>query len=232
MWKRCFGTELPSTLRKRVTNGWIAQQLADHFGAQVIAGFDDYDKENAYNAAFLFSPQRSAPERYEKRTLMPAVEYIPPFAAAFLSTHFGLISSFDEGTEAKVFASRVPLGIAICSDEAYSDIVRQQRANGAELLVSISNDGWYPYSRLSRQHFEQGRLRAAENGVPLVRSCNTGVTGVIDCFGKSLAELPVDDGQVHVLCFDVPLRSFPTLYTFWGDRAVLLIALLFIVALI
>lgn len=225
LWKKCLRTELPATLKKRVSNGWIAQQLADHLGAQVVAGFDDYEKEHSYNAAFLFSPQKLAPERYEKRTLMPAVEYVPPFAAQFLSTHFGLTSSFDEGVEAKVFASRVPLGIAICSDEAYSDIVRQERAKGAELLVSISNDGWYPRSRLSRQHFEQGRLRAAENGAPLVRSCNTGVTGVIDCFGKSLAELPVDDGQVHVLYFDVPLRSFPTLYTFWGDRAILFLAL-------
>lgn len=225
IWNRCFGGQAPEVKKTRVTNGWIAQRLADQFGAQVIAGFDDYEPEKSYNAAFLFSPGSSHPQRYEKRTLMPAVEYIPPWAAQFLLTYFHIGSSFDPGTEPKIFSSRVPLGLSICSDEAYSHIMRELRIQGAGLLVSISNDGWYPRSRLSRQHFEQGRLRAAENGVPLVRSCNTGITGGIDCFGKSIGELPAEDQLLDVLYLDVPLRSFSTLYTWWGDRAILLLSL-------
>lgn len=218
-----FGVQTPSKEKGRVTNGWIAQKLADRFGAQVIAGFDDYEPKRAYNAAFSFLPGKTKPERYEKRILMPIAEYVPSIVSGFLS-----IPSFDAGITPTVFSSKDPLevsiGVSICSDEAYSHLVREQRLQGAELLVSISNDGWYPHSRLSRQHFEQGRLRAAENGAPLVRSCNTGITGGIDCFGKSIGELAHE--ELGVLYLDVPLRSFPTLYTWWGDRTILLLSLL------
>lgn len=226
LWKKCFESELPPVECTKMSNGQIAQQLAEHFGAQVIIGFDDYELKHSYNAAFLFSPHAQTPERYEKRMLVPGGEYIPAIAAQFASTHFGIQSSFEAGNKPKLFSSRVPIGISICSDEVYSGVIRELRVQGAELLVSISNDGWYPRSRLARQHFEHGRLRAAENGVPLLRSCNTGITGAIDCFGNAIATLPEGDQLKDILYLDLPLRSFPTLYSWWGDRAILLLSLI------
>lgn len=211
----------------KVNNLFLAQALANHYKANLIIGLDahDLDSERKFNAAFHFHPQGKLPERYEKRVLVPLGEYIPlqnwgPLID-FIQDQFGIGDSFDMGTEAKVFQGPLPIGIAICLEEIYTDLLRDLRRAGAELFVSISNDVWFPDSRLSRQHFDHGRIRAVENGVCILRSCNTGVTGGIDSFGRPLACLPVADDASGALIFSLPVHHYKTLYTWWGDRAIL-----------
>jgi apolipoprotein N-acyltransferase len=218
----------------RVSNAFLLQSLANQYDAHVISGLDDSDFNKRYNAAFHFAPGNRPYERYEKQVLVPVGEYVPlrnwRRFAQFVGEQFGIHSSFDPGIEGKIFNASVPIGISICLEETFSGLIRDLRLKGAEILVNITNDVWFPNSKLPRQHFDHGRVRAAENGVPLLRACNTGFTGVIDCFGSSLAQLPVSEKNPNVLYFSIPVRSFSTLYTWWGDQAILGISALSVIS--
>ncbi len=212
------------------SNAFLLQSLANQHNAHVIAGLDDSDFNRRYNAAFHFQPNNLPYERYEKRILAPVAEYVPlpnwRRFARFIATQFGIYSSFDPGVEAKVFKAQVPIGISICLEETFSGLTRELRLKGAELFVNLTNDAWFPRSKLPQQHFHHGRVRAIENGVPLIRACNTGITCAIDSFGRPIAELPPSESKAGVLYFTLPIRSYATLYTFWGDGAILLISAL------
>lgn len=210
----------------RVSNVFILQTIANELGAQVVAGLDDVDATGKYNAAFHFRPGRVTYERYEKRVLVPIGEYVPLRTwqrfSRLIAKQFGIYGSFDAGCEAKVFAGSCPLGASICLEETFSNLTRELRLKGAELLVNLTNDVWFPRSLLAKQHFDHGRIRAVENGMPLVRSCNTGITGGVDCLGQTLALLPPSESSANVLYLTVPLRTFQTLYTKWGDLPIVL----------
>lgn len=219
-----------------VTNAFLAQSLANHFHAKVIIGLHIENEDRRYNAAFLFSPGALHPERYDKRILVPVGEYIPfqsvQWVTQFLSREFGIESEFTAGEGAKIFEGSTPIGIAICLEEIYSDLVRDLRKKGAEILVGLSNDVWYPSSRLPQQHFDHSRIRAVENGVFFLRSSNMGVTGGIDCFGQPFGPLLQSGKSPGAVYVSIPLFSYPTLYSFWGDGAILSVsATLFLTAL-
>ncbi|HSX38506.1 MAG TPA: apolipoprotein N-acyltransferase [Chlamydiales bacterium] len=208
-----------------VSNAFFLQSLANHFSADLIAGLDDSNAMQRYtNTAFLFRPFSEQVERYDKRILAPVGEYVPlqkiRWVADFFEKKFGIKDSFDAGKEAKVFQSHVSIGVPICLEEIYSGLVRDLRNRGAELFVGLSNDVWFPDSRLGKQHFEHARIRAAENGVFFLRSSNMGITGGIDCFGQPICTKE----KQGALFVSFPAFSYATLYSFWGDAAILFIS--------
>lgn len=99
---------------------------------------------------------------------------------------------------------------------------------GAELFINVTNDNYYPFSRLPEQHFSHARVRAVENGVYLLRACNTGVTAAVDQFGRVVARL--GDGRKEsemlqgVLTVAIPQESHKTLYMLWGDAGIIALA--------
>lgn len=212
-----------------VSNAFLVQALSNHYHCEVIVGLNDRDLNRQYNAAFHFSPFRNFTFRTEKRVLVPLGEYIPlknsPWFTSWIAKQFGIFDSFEPGKDAKVFFGQVPFGVSICYEETYSDLIRLLRAMGARMFVNISNDVWFPHSRLARQHFDHGMVRAVENGLPLIRSCNTGITGGVDCFGRILNLYP--ESQAGALLLRVPLTHFSTLYSCVGDRAILIISAIF-----
>jgi apolipoprotein N-acyltransferase len=219
------------TLHWKVSNAFLSQALANHFKAHVIIGFDDHLLNGRkVNAAFHFHPEGLSPKRSEKRVLVPLGEYMPlasfRLLSKYLANQFGIGASFQPGKEAKIFNASVPLGVSICYEETYSDLIRELRLKGAELFVNISNDAWFPRSKLPEQHYTYGRIRAVENGVGAIRACNTGITCAIDCFGSLLSQLPASEAGESALFFSFPLRSYKTLYTWWGDRAILGLSLI------
>lgn len=211
-----------------VSNSFIVQALANHYQCEVIVGMNAYDRkvDKRFNAAFRFAPEQEIPGRVEKRVLVPVGEYVPfkqwKFFTDFIARHFGISDSFDPGETAKIFTGRIPMGVSICYEETYSQMIHELRALGAEMLVNISNDVWFPRSRLARQHFDHGMVRSVENGVPLVRACNTGITGGVDCWGRTIAlHAETEPGALY---FQLPLTHKWTLYSFWGDAAILMIS--------
>lgn len=215
----------------KVNNAFLAQALANHFQTPVIIGLDDHDDSSGkkYNAAFRFIPSGREPERCEKRVLVPVGEYIPleewKALSDYVATAFGIGDSFHPGRDVKVFEGPLPIGVSICVEETYSALVRDLRLKGAQLFVNVSNDVWFPRSRLPEHHFQHARVRSVENGVPTLRSCNTGVTGGIDCFGRPASLFPSSDDQAGILYLSLPVQSHRTLYTLCGDGAVLGIGL-------
>jgi apolipoprotein N-acyltransferase len=216
----------------KVNHAFIAQALSNHLGARVIVGLDHDGEGRKTNSAFQFTPQKIVPEIYEKRILAPIGEYIPlqsiDWISRFLKDQFGIGGSFDAGEEAKVFSGDRPIGAAICLEELYSSAVRDLREKGAELLVGLSNDGWFPDSRLGVQHFHHSKIRAAENGLFLLRSSNRGVSSLIDCFGRPI-EVKEKPGALYL---SFPVYSYPTLYSFWGDSLILCLSSFFLIFLI
>ncbi len=219
--KKDISTLLPqrSPLTKVSNNFWV-RLIADVFSAEVVVGLDARDGHQHFSSAFHVLPHTLQANRYEKQILVPLAEYLPFSWLKNLTSMYGITEFFTHGKESKVFSGKVPLSISICYEETFSQLIREGRQKGAELLVNVTNDNWYPNSHLSRQHFDHGRIRAIENGVPLVRACNTGVTAVIDSLGRTLAKI-TDERKAAVLVTKVPLYHYKTLFTFWGNFGIL-----------
>lgn len=225
---------LPPAGGQYVGNTYWTQALANAFSADVVIGLEDAETDadgsrKAYNSAFLARPFSEKLERYEKRVLVPMGEYIPfDWCRSFLAK-YGIEDSYAPGKEAKVFETgRIPVGISICYEETYGHLMRESRLNGAGVLINLTNDVWYPRSRLPMVHFFHGRLRAVEMGIPLVRSCNTGITCGIDSLGRLVGMLPYECSRAacpaETLALSLPLYSYPTFYTRFGDLPVVVLS--------
>lgn len=216
-----------------VNNAFWAQALANHFQAGVLIGLEDVEvdqegKFDLYSSALYFVPRDAEQlvagipaQRYDKRVLLPMGEYIPFEWCRSIAATYGISGSFTAGREAKVFWSgKVPFGVSICYDETFGDLMRENKQCGAALITNLTNDGWYP--TLPRQHYEHARLRTVESGIPLIRSCNTGITAAVDSLGRDIALLEGDGpGALKV---DVPIYGYWTLYSIVGDFLIVAIS--------
>jgi apolipoprotein N-acyltransferase len=213
--------------------------VARHSGAWLIAGSigirnatttPDQTTE-MYNSAVLVSPNGESVSRYDKVHLVPFGEYVP-FKQVF-SFAGGLtkeVGDFSRGT------SRVPLnaggtklGVFICYESIFPDDIRQFANNGAQVLVNISNDGWYGDSGAYAQHLKQSRIRAVENNRWLLLDTNTGRTAAIDPNGRIMASAPRKTRTV--LRAPYALSNATTFYTRHGDWFAYLCAIISVVAL-
>jgi apolipoprotein N-acyltransferase len=139
-----------------------------------------------YNSAFLVRPDGTTGGVYRKMHLVPFGEYVPAkklffFAAPLVEA----VSDFSAGEDAVL----LPVGnhlvsTAICYEVVYPDLVRRFVTGGSEMLTTITNDAWFGPTSAPYQHFEQASMRAIEEGRYLVRSANTGVSGIVDPYGR------------------------------------------------
>lgn len=190
------------------------------------------ESEQVYNSALLLSPEGALVQRYDKVHLVPWGEYIP-FAWAF-----GFAKSLTHEVGAFVpGAVRWPLeigahryGVFICYESVFPHEIRQFASRGAEVLVNISNDGWFGNSGAPWQHLNMARMRAVENHRWLLRSTNTGVTAAIDPLGRVVAVAPRN--QRVVLNAPYGLMSEQTFYTRYGDWFPILCAIISITGLL
>lgn len=210
-----------------VSNSYFAKALSNIFEADVAIGLDDYDVNlnKSYNCAFYFSPTHQDPLRYEKQILVPIGEYIPfAMLSDMALKKYGIGSSFTKGKENKIFSDKYSYSFSICYEETYPNLMRKARQKGASCFVNLTNDAYFYNSKLFRQHFDHAKIRGVENGVPLIRACNTGVTAGVDSFGRVIDAIYKED-EAKALCIDVPLFSYRTLYSFWGDYFILGVSL-------
>ena len=220
-WLNNYGKE------EFVSNAYIAQTIANFFHSDVVIGLEESHYENerksiSHSSAFHFIPETiKLPERYDKQVLVPMGEYIPFVWCRALAARYGITGSFTPGISAKIFDGPVPFGASICYEEMYGDLMRENRVKGAELLVNLTNDGWYPNSLLPKQHFDHARLRTVENGIPLVRACNTGVTCAVDSLGRIVGVLGENEVENQELAdsilVELPLYHYSTFYSRYGD---------------
>src|SRR5208282_2602133 len=199
--------------------------LARQSGSWVVAGTIGVtpsrrrhpEPDDIFNSAALVSPQGEWVGRYDKVHLVPFGEYLPfPQLFAFAGGLTKEVGEFQRG------ASRTPLdaggqrfGTFICYESIFPDEVRQGPLEGAQVLLNISNDGWYGDSGAWKQHLQQTEMRAIENDRWLLAATNTGMTASIDPYGRIVAATP---RKVRT-ALEAPyaLISSTTFYTRHGD---------------
>jgi apolipoprotein N-acyltransferase len=170
-----------------------------------------------FNSASLITPRGEFAARYDKVHLVPFGEYLPfPSLFSFAGGLTKEVGEFEHGSSRDpLTAEGVPLGVFICYESIFPDEVRQFANHGAQVLVNISNDGWYGDSGAYAQHLNQTRMRAIENNRWLLSATNTGVTASIDPLGRLAARMP---RQVRApLIAPYALTSVTTFYTRHGD---------------
>jgi len=211
----------------RQSNAWL---LAGSIGIRNATATPAQPTE-IYNSASLVSPNGEWLSRYDKIHLVPFGEYVP-FKQIF-SFAGGLtkeVGDFSRGTSrAPLDTGDTKLGVFICYESIFPDDIRQFANNGAQVLVNISNDGWYGDSGAYAQHLKQSRMRAVENNRWLLLDTNTGRTAVIDPNGRIVASAPRKTRTA--LRVPYALSNATTFYTRHGDWFAYLCAIISVVAL-
>ena len=164
--------------------------------------------------------------RYDKIHLVPFGEYIPFRRLLFFARALtGNVGETDRGTERKVFRlNGHRYGVFLCYESVFADEVRQFAQLGAEVLVNLSDDGWYGDTSAPWQHLNMARMRAIENRRWLLRDTNNGVTAVIDPYGRVRQSIPRH--QADALPAEYGFRDDVTFYTAHGDVFAYLCAVL------
>jgi apolipoprotein N-acyltransferase len=174
-----------------------------------------------YNAIQVVDDEGVIVASYDKVHLVPFGEYLPPFLDTLirgvgLSQFVSIPGGFASGS------ARAPLAIKglpaaaplICYEAVFPGEVAA-RGPRAGFFLNVTNDGWFGQTSGPYQHFAQARLRSIEEGLPLVRVANTGISGVVDAYGRVAASLPL--GVEGVLDATLPRAGPVTLYGRAGD---------------
>ncbi|MEG9861673.1 MAG: apolipoprotein N-acyltransferase [Parvularculales bacterium] len=179
-----------------------------------------------YNSLFVLNHGGSIIARYDKRHLVPFGEYLPArdvFKAIGLKALAQQRGDFasGEGDVLMTLSSPTPdvpnvptFRPLICYEIIFPEAIHPT-ADRASWLLNITNDGWFGTSTGPWQHLDQARFRAVEQGVPVIRAANTGISVVIDAEGRILENLPLNTQDI----IDAPLPPArkSTLYGRWGD---------------
>jgi apolipoprotein N-acyltransferase len=190
-----------------------------------IVGTDEYERrsdgDRYYNAAVLVGPDGRTSGSYRKMRLVPFGEYVPlKRALFFVGPLVQAVSDFSPGGEPRVFdlGRGRKMSVAICYESVYPWIDRVFALGGSQLLATITNDAWFGRSSAAYQHFDQGAVRAVEEGRYVVRAANTGISGAVDPYGRVITATPIFVQAASVV--DVRLIDAPTIYEIWGDLIV------------
>jgi apolipoprotein N-acyltransferase len=224
-------TAVPDDIRTSTNSYDVVLGLVTN-GAPILLGstdteYRDVEKPRYFNSTFLFNTNGVIVSTYDKQHLVIFGEYIP-LRKEFppLGWLTPIEDSFTPGTTSRVFRLEYPavgFSTLICFEDTVADVARGFVLAGAQLLVNMSNDAWFDPSSCSRQHMLHSVLRAVENRVPVLRSCNTGVSCCIDRFGHVYDTATDAQGRTSGAAFRNTLVSLPppgapqTFYTRHGD---------------
>ncbi len=168
-----------------------------------------------FNAIQVIASGGHILDSYDKVHLVPFGEYVP-FRTAFdrlgLRQFVHLPGGFDAGSERRLLVVPGLPAVAplICYEAIFPGEVVPSEAPRSGLLLNVTNDGWFGTTTGPYQHFAQARLRAIEEGLPLIRAANTGISAIVDPYGRVLAELPL--GAEGVLDGGLPQAIAPPVF--------------------
>jgi apolipoprotein N-acyltransferase len=186
---------------------------------------EDYE---VFNAAFALPPTDAPPQFYHKRQLVIFGEYVPlvdwlPFIQWFTP----ITGSFTPGEQPGAFdCDGLTIAPLICFEDTFPHHVRNHVTPNTDWLVNLTNDGWFGSGAAQRQHAATAAFRAVENGIPLLRSCNTGLTCWFDARGQLREVWRDESGSVYGPGFanwriefvSAAQRGPATYYNRHGDR--------------
>ncbi len=183
-----------------------------------------------FDSAFQFDPNGTVRDRYDKTHLVPFGEFVPlrGFLGHFFQSLARGLSSTDVTAghaprNMQLIATgegpaRIPVGVPICYELLFPHLVRQFAAQGARVLLAITNDAWYGRTGAPHQFLAMTAMRAAENGLPTVRAANTGISAVIDGRGKVVSASPLFEEAIVIGEVALPAEhAKATFYARYGD---------------
>ena len=192
-----------------------ATELARRHGYFLFGTVAFTSGKQPLNSAVLLAPQGQEVGRYDKIDLVPFGEFVPPLFS-FVNRVTQEAGDFAPGQEIKVLpAGADRLGVFICYESAFPDLVRQFAKRGANVLVNLSNDGYFGHSEAREQHLSIARMRAVENRRFLIRATNDGLSAVIDPAGRIVQSLPAYQ-QLAARIRYAPMEDI-TFYARYGD---------------
>jgi apolipoprotein N-acyltransferase len=229
------------------SEGNIAAPIADlarEHGTWLIIGGDDFEMKpsetNFFNASFLIGPEGKLAARYRKRGLVIFGEYIPlEHSLPFIKWFTPITGSYTAGERPVQFKLECPdragseagtptmfqTSVLICFEDVFPNLARKSVEPETDFLVNITNDGWFGEAAAQWQQAAAATFRTVENGVPLIRCANTGITCWIDANGRWKQTFKDDTGSVYgkgFMTIEVPLppagtKRQRTFYNEHGD---------------
>jgi apolipoprotein N-acyltransferase len=215
-----------NNLHDQITNLSLATKSWLLFGS--VSSLQKRDSNDYFNSAYLLSPSGEIKGKYDKVHLVPYGEYVP------LRNVFPFVNKLTAGIgDFGIGAGYYPLslddkkiGILICYEAILPFAARMYKERSADLLVSITNDAWFGTTSAPFQHFSMSIFRAVETRLYLVRSANTGISGIIDPTGKTIAKTNIF--QEDALKGHIKFVKIPTFYAAHGDLVVIVCFMLII----
>jgi apolipoprotein N-acyltransferase len=176
-----------------------------------------------FNTIYVVGPDGTILSAYDKVHLVPFGEFLP---ARDRLSDLGLsqltFESFSAGPTRRPLA--LPLGPSFLPLICYEIIFSGQIGGGGErpdFVLNVTNDGWFGRTTGPYQHFHQARVRAVEEGLPLVRAANTGISAIVDAYGRIVTSAPL--GKATMIEAQLPASIEPPIYARWGEMPFLLL---------
>lgn len=220
-------TAVPFLLAQRPD---VREQIAAGLprGSYLVTGSPRREDDRFYNSVVVMDDQGQLLASYDKSHLVPFGEYIPfrqwlPFDPVA----GGLDFSRGAGPRTLDIASLPGFGPLICYEVLFPGRIADPQ-HPPLWLLNVTNDGWYGTTHGPYQHLEITRMRAVEEGVPLVRVANTGISAVINADGDLAVAAPL--AAAKTIDYQLELNSRVTFYQKWGDTPVLIAAILLVLA--
>ena len=221
---------MPRMLRDDEAAARRIADLARAHRAWFIIGSDDFDLRGTnihyYNSSFLVSPRGEYGPSYRKRRLVIFGEYVPladwlPFIKWFTPISGGFTPG-DRPVSFPMDTLHATASVLICFEDVFPHYAREHAGDDVDFLVNITNDGWFGEASAQWQHAASAAYRAVENGRPLVRCANNGLSCWIDRHGglhNVFFDHSPDIYQAGYKIVNIPLPAAParTFYTRHGD---------------
>jgi apolipoprotein N-acyltransferase len=214
--------------------GNIIRAMVRSTGKPLLLGSDETEPgetPHSYNSAFMLDTAGATAAVYRKIHLVPFGEYVPfQRLLFFVGPLVEAVSAFSAGTRVTMLPVEGHMvSTAICYEVTYPSLAREAVREGSEMLTTITNDAWYGESSAAFQHFEMAMMRAIEQGRYLVRSANTGISGIVDPYGRVLIRTRLFETVAVV--GEARFVQTRTVYARIGDLAAYLSAAIVVLAL-
>jgi apolipoprotein N-acyltransferase len=205
------------------------RRLASQTRAPLLFGTDEIERGSPpryYNSAFMLDSAGATAAVYRKMYLVPFGEYVPfGTLLTFVAPLVEAVSAFSPGMQVTMMpVNGHMVSTAICYEVVYPHLIREGVLQGSELLTTITNDAWYGESSAPFQHYELAVMRAIEQGRYLARAANTGISGIVDPYGRVLAKTALF--ETATVIGDVRFIQERTVYAKIGDIVAQLAVLL------
>ena len=213
------------------------QSTAVDLKTPMLIGSVSKEQDQYYNSAFLIGADGYVQGRYDKIHLVPFGEYLPLRPILGWINKFVELDDFTSGKTYKIFSvNQQRFGVLICFEDTLGYLRRNFAAQGAELFVNITNDAWFRDTQAPFLHLQAAVLGCVENHRSLVRAANTGVSALVDPWGRIIAMVSDEHGRKTFIegsaWGSLPINHEKTFYTKYGDVFTYLCFLCILVAVV